>query len=373
MRVLIDATAARDGGALTDFAAILPELDRRLAASDDARVLADENLIKYFGSSEMKLSFEGRPVGSGVSRLKWIFRGMPTATREYGADVLLAGQFVTGQPKVPYLLRLTEPGLVDPAYSRSLTHLSPKERLGVTVKKRMFRRSAKSAHSIICATNAIADCLLSRIPDVPKNRIIVSPFGLSPIVAGVKARHKFNGTRRLLTMHATAHKNIEVILEALATPQMKEYSLSIMADLSHPATKYQQYLATRIKEMGLGSRVKSLGFLRSNEAVVKQMLEHDALIVPSITETWSHGVIEGMALGMPVIASDIPCHREVSAGAAWLTPTDNPVALSEVVAKLESEDDERRRRLELGLEIVSKLSWGRHASDIVDSLRDAVA
>jgi glycosyltransferase involved in cell wall biosynthesis len=49
-----------------------------------------------------------------------------------------------------------------------------------------------------------------------------------------------------------------------------------------------------------------------------------ALLAPSFTEGFDLPVMEALSLGTPVIASDIPVHRELSTGATLLDPLDGP-------------------------------------------------
>jgi glycosyltransferase involved in cell wall biosynthesis len=49
-----------------------------------------------------------------------------------------------------------------------------------------------------------------------------------------------------------------------------------------------------------------------------------ALLAPSIAEGFDLPVAEALALGAPVIASDIPVHRELAAGATLVDPIDGP-------------------------------------------------
>jgi glycosyltransferase involved in cell wall biosynthesis len=55
-----------------------------------------------------------------------------------------------------------------------------------------------------------------------------------------------------------------------------------------------------------------------------------ALLAPSFTEGFNLPVAEAMALGTPVIASDIPVHRELARGATLVDPLDGPAWLAAI-------------------------------------------
>jgi glycosyltransferase involved in cell wall biosynthesis len=57
-----------------------------------------------------------------------------------------------------------------------------------------------------------------------------------------------------------------------------------------------------------------------------------ALLSPSFAEGYNLPVIEALALGTPVIASDIPVHRELAAGARLIDPLDGPAWMEAIGA-----------------------------------------
>ncbi len=63
-----------------------------------------------------------------------------------------------------------------------------------------------------------------------------------------------------------------------------------------------------IKEAG--KNVEYVGSLEKKEDVLRLIAESDALILPSKSEGMPTVILEAMALGRPVILSDIPSHRE---------------------------------------------------------------
>jgi glycosyltransferase involved in cell wall biosynthesis len=98
-----------------------------------------------------------------------------------------------------------------------------------------------------------------------------------------------------------------------------------------------------------------------------------ALLQPSIYEGFGLPVVEAMACGCPVIASDIAPFREITGGAAVLFPPDDfgkfAGALREVV-----ESPELRRSLsQQSLGRSREFSWDRCARETLDVYRDAAS
>jgi glycosyltransferase involved in cell wall biosynthesis len=52
----------------------------------------------------------------------------------------------------------------------------------------------------------------------------------------------------------------------------------------------------------------------TDEEIIKDILESKAMLFPSFDEGWGLPIVESLALGTPVICSDIPVHRECSQG-----------------------------------------------------------
>lgn len=67
----------------------------------------------------------------------------------------------------------------------------------------------------------------------------------------------------------------------------------------------------------------------------------DVLLCPSLTEGMPNAVLEALAIGCPVVASDIPIHNELAEASGALLLADNPATFAEQVAALRSDPELR--------------------------------
>jgi glycosyltransferase involved in cell wall biosynthesis len=83
-----------------------------------------------------------------------------------------------------------------------------------------------------------------------------------------------------------------------------------------------------LRHSGAGQRVRT-----DTDAILSAA---DAFLFPSLTEGMPNAVLEAMACGLPVVASDIPVLRELAAGGerCLLVPGDDPRAYAAALLKL---------------------------------------
>jgi glycosyltransferase involved in cell wall biosynthesis len=103
------------------------------------------------------------------------------------------------------------------------------------------------------------------------------------------------------------HKNVDTLVRAFALD-----SLDVDLVLVGPATPAeQQRLQALIDELGCGRHVRHLGWLDDDE-LGRRYAAATAVAIPSLHEGFGLPVLEGLQLGVPVVASDIPAFREVA-------------------------------------------------------------
>jgi glycosyltransferase involved in cell wall biosynthesis len=127
-------------------------------------------------------------------------------------------------------------------------------------------------------------------------------------------------------------------------------------------------LARLARALGVADRIVWLPRVERSE-VVTLMQSAGALVQPSVYEGFGLPVIEAMACGCPVVASDIPVFREIAAGAAAYAPPLDVPALGTVLGELVRSPVRREEMSAAGLERARRFSWARCAAETLDVYR----
>ncbi len=150
-----------------------------------------------------------------------------------------------------------------------------------------------------------------------------------PLPSGLVPSPLPEGDLRLLAAgRASIEKGFDVLLAALALPDARDWQATLVTEgperarleaLAHP-------LADRIRFLDLMPRAELFDLIR----------EHHAVVVPSRSEGLGMFAVEALALGRPVVASEVGGLTEVVVPGddGALVPPDDPAALAVALAKL---------------------------------------
>lgn len=165
------------------------------------------------------------------------------------------------------------------------------------------------------------------------------------------------------------HKNFEVLLRAYAllSDAVKEkYPLVIAGGMR----KYIATLKEIIDEYQLTRYVRFLGYVPT---VQMPQLYGSArmLVFPSLYEGFGFPILEAMACGCPVIASNVSSIPEVCGDSALMFDPANETELVGLMLKLIGSDGSREDLIEKGLQRAAKFSWdetGRKWIELLESI-----
>jgi glycosyltransferase involved in cell wall biosynthesis len=138
----------------------------------------------------------------------------------------------------------------------------------------------------------------------------------------VRSRYGLPKTFFYLPNQFWKHKNHQVIVEALKILKDQGESVVVAAsgnsrDHKHPG--YFESLQNKISNYEIEQNFRYLGVVPYKE-LIGLMKASIAVINPSFIEGWSTTVEEAKSLGIPLILSDIPVHREQTREAMFFDP-----------------------------------------------------
>lgn len=158
------------------------------------------------------------------------------------------------------------------------------------------------------------------------------------------------------------HKNYELLLKVFSELKKRIHrplNLIIAGNPEHQPL-YER-LRTIVAQNSLQDSVHFLGRVSHDKL---QGLYRNALAFVSASrlETFGHPPVEAMASGTPVLASDIPIHKEIcQAAALYFGVNDEHDFLEQLTIVVQSQKT-RDKLIKLGRERASQFSWNRTAS-----------
>jgi 1,4-alpha-glucan branching enzyme len=208
----------------------------------------------------------------------------------------------------------------------------------------------READRIICCSRFMAQ-EVRRLFDTQQEKILVIENGVrpdkvsAPKLTGPDRRRYAGDDEELLFFvgRLVKEKGVEVLLAALARVfAVKQKVRAVIAGKGPLLHELEEQAGS----YGIRERIVFTGFLTDEERN-RLLATADLVIFPSLYEPFGIVALEAMAVGAPVIVSDVGGMSEVVEHGAdgWKVPSGNPAALSVAILMLL---DDRKLRLQLG-------------------------
>ena len=178
----------------------------------------------------------------------------------------------------------------------------------------------KHADGVICVSDAVKEALKGYLPE----NTVTIPNGVREPIYKWKGKYFPENKKFLYVGYLARRKGVDVALNALGLLKNHEWTLDILGD-----GRQRKELENLVAELGINDRVKFWGFRDDAE---KFMSEAACLLFPSRQEGLPLTVNEALAVGLPVLASDIEPLKPLSTGE--LVPVDNIAAWRSAILKV---------------------------------------
>ena len=160
------------------------------------------------------------------------------------------------------------------------------------------------------------------------------------------------------------HKNVDFIIKAMA-PAWHAGNLKTPLVIAGTGGRLPDYVSTAVSQFNVRDFIIVLPYLEEEELPLLYASAR-VFLFPSILEGFGFPLVEAMACGTPVLASNASCLPEIGADAAhYFDPTDPLDFLQELQAVLKS-TAQRGRMRELGLKRARDFSWQKHVKQLLE-------
>jgi glycosyltransferase involved in cell wall biosynthesis len=378
IHLFVNALAASAGGGLTYVRNVVP----CLAIRDDVRatvLLSAALRDEITESARITLLRVDCPTGSG-GRFWYEQRHLPAVIRRSGADVLLStGNFALYRSPILQILLSRNALYTSADFLRDLRERSDYRLwLDTELKATLAKWSVRTADCTVAPSAAFARELRqwTGMDVVPIHHgfdfeaFFREQTSLPP---DLKARLAATaGSLRLLFVsHYNYYRNFETLIRATAILKEKLYPRTLRLILTcklnskdNPGDYHADTAAGLVRQLRLGNEVVELG------AVPYSSLHHlyqacDLYVTPAYAETFAHPLVEAMASGLPVIASDLAVHREICGEAALYFPRFSPEILADLAMQASQSTEQAATMREKGWLRSRDFSWDKHVDELL--------
>jgi glycosyltransferase involved in cell wall biosynthesis len=291
----------------------------------------------------------------GVARLGGLLRGM--ARRDgSGADLLHHPLTVPApRPRGPSVVTLH-----DVLHRELPTLFSRSER---AFRRLAYERAARVATRVVTVSEHARGQIVERLGIAPQHVVAIhSGVDHKRFEPTGPAQSPADGPFVLYPANLWPHKNHARLVAALA--RVEGVAL-VLTGAPSPRLAALQDQARRE-----GVETRHLGYVDDLASLYRGAT---ALVFPSLAEGWGLPVVEAMACGCPVAASESGAVAEAAGGAALLFPPRDVAAMTAAIRRLTTDDRLREELRGRGLERTAELTWPvaaeRHSEVYAAALR----
>lgn len=347
----MNAVAARPGGGLSYLLSQIPHLDGCV----DLRVFAGPSVAPTLSEAFRRLSVEQLPRWAAPLplRLLWEHIVFPYLARD--ADVLYSiGTFASLTRRKPQVVVVLIPYVFGPEGRQVIAHTKAPLPFRARISlQRLLGRLTISRATVLIATSEFT---ASQIRSSTRNggNVRVVPIAGADVPANESSRaegqpFEFSRPYALSVGGDPPHKDQLGLIQSW--PVNSGLDL-VLAGNSHSVRSSKVDAAVRKRD-----DVHWLGPIDGYGRLFQLYREAEVVVCHSLLEGFGMTPLEAMAQGTPVVASDIPAHREVCGDAALYYDPFDRSQLFPVIQEILTKPDLAEQLVAAGKERLTLFSW----------------
>ena len=376
-RILIEALGIGSLGGRAHLGGLLEGLQALAPTPHHFEVLLKRSSVPHFAAPSggpVVLS----PVADGLCasmplRVAFDLLFVPLRARRFDLVVSLAN-FGPPWTPVPHLVVQQNAMPFSPEYmDRIHGRLKLEWRLRTWFSVALTRR----ARLVVTPSQALADLIRRARPELAAKPFAVLPHGLDLSRYAQRGRGDDAPSRPFTFLCPTKiepYKGIELLVAAASglPREAGEFEVRITAsERGWPADIQRAIDAAR--EESTFSRVRFVGPIAA-ESMPEAYRAADALVYPSLCESFGFPLAEAMASGLPIVAGDLDVNRELCGPAARYYEPKSRAALAAAMDEVRRDASLRASLARAAAERIASRdwSWSAHARRFVDLCESAI-
>jgi len=322
---------------------------------------SEENIaqVKKLLSIEKRANFKLIPIGSG-NKFIWNFWTLPKYLRTHNVDIChiqyIIPFFVPKKTKIvthihdisfkahPEFITRQDLFFLNLLIPRSLEKSSAVVAVSEFTKKELVARYHVNSEKIHVIPNALGS-----------NFVITKEYPTEKLTS---VRSKYHLPEKYILYVGTLQprKNIPYLLQAFGQlrQDLPEYKLVLVGNRN--AHHFDMDIDSTLKKHALENSVVFPGYIDSEDLPCVYALAK-IFVFPSKYEGFGVPLLEAMSQNLPILASDIPIHKEVAGNAAIFFPLDDIDKLKEMLYSILTNLERQSNLKEAGKERLKHYSW----------------
>ena len=241
----------------------------------------------------------------------------------------------------------------------------PEDQRAAKYFQNRFKSSVHRANVIVTDSKTSADSLIARFPEVS-----------AKVEVGLLGYDGDEPEKKLVTQYREQYPKPYVIMLGAHRPRKQlNFAIEVVQAARATGVDIDLLVTGNVHESFREIVEKNKEFVHcpgvlEKPEVMALLYNAEALLFPTTYEGFGFPVLESMAMGCPVIASDIPIIQEISGGHACLVGS-NPLEWAKSLKKIFTEKNYREELIESGTENLKRFSWesvGTQYRDIMTEL-----
>lgn len=265
---------------------------------------------------------------------------LPRRLRAYNPDLIFSlGNIPVRGVRASQALLLHNPNILYPEVR------IPNQPIGIQLAylatKAQLRRGLHDVNIVLCQTETMArrfqrhfayDGPVAIMPNAISDEVVISSTntGLAPPRL---PKRSFN---LLILTRYYAHKNIEAVIACFDHYRQSLHDVGVIITVAPDQHPNAARLLHAIHQKGLEDAIINVGPLRQTELPAYYRAV-DAVLLPTLLESFSGAYIEAMAFQKPIITSDRDFAHETCGDAAIYFNPESPESMAQAILRLKNE------------------------------------